>query len=379
MQVRDKIITFAADCEKNRNEKNRNMENPFKFGTIVEEEYFTDRVKEVAYICQFVDSANHMILISPRRFGKSSVVEKAVKKSGRRHITVNLQQVTSASDLSAKLLREFFKLHPLERVRHLITNFRIIPTVSTNPLTGAMEVSFQPNVDGTMVMEDVMMLIENAHTDDDRIIIVLDEFQEILDIAPGLDKKLRAIMQRQKHINYILLGSQESMMTEIFEDKKSPFYHFGELMRLGKLPREDFYNYLTERMDACFQETSAQLANEILDYTDSHPYYTQQLASSVWQIGMLQPEVKAPVDEAIKRIVSSHSLDYERLWMNFNRTTKWIMQRLAIGGTLQTGEHRTSTIYSALKKLQRGGYVIYSDRYELEDPFYKQWIIDSLR
>ena len=89
---------FAPYYEKNRNEKNRNMENPFKFGTIVEEEYFTDRVKEVAYICQFVNSPNHLILISPRRFGKSSVVTKAIKQTGRKFITVNLQQVTSVAD-----------------------------------------------------------------------------------------------------------------------------------------------------------------------------------------------------------------------------------------------------------------------------------------
>ena len=58
------------------------MDNPFKFGTIVEEEFFTDRVNEVRYICQFVNSANHLILISPRRFGKSSVVTRAVKQTG---------------------------------------------------------------------------------------------------------------------------------------------------------------------------------------------------------------------------------------------------------------------------------------------------------
>jgi predicted AAA+ superfamily ATPase len=104
---------FCNDYEKSRNEKSRNMENPFKFGTIVEENYFTDRVEEVAYIEQFVKSANHLILISPRRFGKSSVVAKAVKQSGRKHITVNLQQVTSVADLSAKLLKELFKVHPL--------------------------------------------------------------------------------------------------------------------------------------------------------------------------------------------------------------------------------------------------------------------------
>ena len=353
------------------------MENPFKFGTIVEEEYFTDRVEEVDYICQFVNSANHLILISPRRFGKSSVVEKAVKKSGRKHITINLQQVTSVADLSSKLLRELFKVHPMERVRHLITHFRIIPMVSTNPVTGAIDVSFQPSADGTVLIEDVMMLIENAHTEEDRIIVVLDKFQEICDIAPKLDRKLRAIMQQQKHINYILLGSQESMMTEIFEDKKSPFYHFGELMRLGKLPREDFFRYLSKRLASCYPDSHEEIANRILDYTACHPYYSQQLAANVWQVGMLQPDAGDPVERAISHIVTSHSLDYERLWMNFKRTNKWVLQHLATGKPLQTGEHRTSTIYSALKKLQKDGYVIYTNRYEIEDPFFRQWIFNE--
>ena len=353
------------------------MENPFKFGTIVEEEFFTDRVKECTYIEQFVKSANHLILISPRRFGKSSVVAKAMKQSGRKHITVNLQQVTSVSDLSAKLLKEFFKLHPMDRVRHLITHFRVIPTISTNPLTGSMDVSFQPGVDGTMLIEDVLSLIEKAHSEQDRIIVVLDEFQEIIDLAPKFDKQLRSIMQNQKHINYILLGSQESMMTDIFENKKSPFYHFGEMMRLGKLPRDDFHQYLSQRFAGCYEENHAELSDMILDYTDCHPYYSQQLAANVWQIGILQPETPNPVQKAIDHIVTTHSLDYERLWMNFKRTNKWILQRLASNKPLQTGEYRTSTVYSALKRLQKDGYVIYTDHYELEDPFFKEWIITS--
>ena len=345
------------------------MENPFKFGTIVEGNYFTDRVKEVAYISQFIQSANHLILISPRRFGKSSVVAKAVKQSGREYITLNLQKVTSVSEMSAKLLREFFRIHPLERVRHLITHFRIIPTISTNPLTGMMDVSFQPDADGTVIMEDVFTLMENAYTENNRLIVVLDEFQEIRDIAPKLDKQLRSIMQEQKHINYILLGSQESMMTDIFENKKSPFYHFGELMRLSKLPRDDFHRYLSERLAHCFPNNSDILSDRILDYTNCHPYYSQQLASVVWQIGILQPDVEDPFVEAIEHIVMSHGLDYERLWMNLNRTNKWILQRLASGQPLQTGYYPTSTVYSALKRLQKDGYVIYSDRYEIEDPF----------
>ena len=369
---------FAVDYEKSRNEKSRNMENPFKFGTIVEAEYFTDRTEEVAYIRHFVESANHLILISPRRFGKSSVVAKALNKSGRKSITVNLQQVTSVADLSAKLLREFFKVHPIERIRHLVSHFRIIPTLTTNPITGLMDVSFQPGVDASILLEDVMALIENAHTQQDRIIIVFDEFQEILDLAPRLDKKLRAIMQKQEHINYILLGSQESMMTDIFEKKKSPFYHFGEMMRLGKLPREDFHRYLSERLKSRFADNHDELADRILDYTGCHPYYSQQLAANVWNISVLQPEKDNALEAAIDHIVISHGLDYERLWMNFNRTNKWILQSLAKNRMLQTGEYPTSTIYSALKRLQKDGYVIYSDHYEIEDPFFKEWVLRGM-
>ena len=364
--------------EKSRNEKSRNMENPFKFGTIVESEYFTDRVEEVAYIKQFIKSANHLILISPRRFGKSSVVSKVVKESGRKSITLNLQAVTSVSDLSAKLLKEFLKMHPLERIRHLISHFRIIPTISTNPVTGAMDVSFQPGAPEAELLEDVMLLLERAHSEKDRLIVVLDEFQEIKDIAANLDKQLRSIMQEQKHINYILLGSQESMMTDIFENKKSPFYHFGELMRLGKLPRSDFYDYLSKRLSPVFPESYGPLADSILDFTECHPYYAQQLAANVWQIGVLQPKTEDVLQAAVDNIVVSHALDYERIWMGFKRTNRWILQRLASKKTLQSGEYRTSTIYSALKRLQKDGYVIYSNHYELEDPFYRQWILRQL-
>ena len=353
----------------------RNKNNPFKFGTIVEEEYFTDRVKEMAYISQFLQSANHLVLISPRRFDKSSLVSKAVKSSGRKYVSVNLQKVLSVSDLSAKLLKEFFKVHPIERVRHLITHFRVIPTLSTNALTGALDVSFQPGQDGTMLLDDVLSLFEHAHSEENRLIVVLDEFQEIRELAPNLDRQMRSIMQEQKNINYILLGSQESMMSDIFENKKSPFYHFGELMRLGKIPYADFKSYLTDRLADVFAEKSDSLADRILEYTACHPYYSQQLAANVWQAGVLQPDAEDPFQAALDHIVLSHTLDYERLWMGLNRTNRWIMYQLASGQSLQTGEYRTSTVYSALKRMQREGYVIYADHYELEDPFFRQWIL----
>ena len=101
------------------------MRNPFKFGTIVEDEFFTDRISELSYIEQKLDSENHIILISPRRFGKSSLVMKAVKNSGRQFIMLNLQKVLSVQDLASNLLKEVFKLYPWEKIKHLMTHFRI--------------------------------------------------------------------------------------------------------------------------------------------------------------------------------------------------------------------------------------------------------------
>ena len=104
-------------------------------------------------------------------------------------------------------------------------------------MTDKVSVSFQPSTDnGTTAIEDVLNTIQKVSTPQNKLIVVFDEFQSILEIDKNMDKLLRSIMQEQTGINYIFLGSQESMMTDIFERVKSPFYHFGMLMRLNKIP-----------------------------------------------------------------------------------------------------------------------------------------------
>ena len=183
--------------------------NPFKFGVLVDDEFFTDRINELKEVLWTLNSENHLILISPRRFGKSSLVAKAIKESGRPCISLNMQNILSVEDFASKLLRELFRIYPMERIKHLMTHFRIIPTVSTNPITNGIDVSFQPVMNSIILLEDAMALIEKVSTEEKRLVVVFDEFQEIINIRKGLDKQLRSIMQEQKQLNYILLGSQE--------------------------------------------------------------------------------------------------------------------------------------------------------------------------
>ena len=352
------------------------MMNPFKFGVLVEDDFFTDRTKELEEVLWTLNSANHLILISPRRFGKSSLVAKAVKDSQRPCISLNMQNILSVENLASKLLRELFRLYPLERIKHLMTHFRIIPTVSTNPITNGVEVSFQPVMNSYVLLEDAMALLEKVSTDDRKLVVVFDEFQEILNIRQGLDKQLRSIMQEQQHLNYILLGSQESMMTDIFEKNKSPFYHFGKLMHLDKIPNEDFRKYIAKRLPLNEPDKVNAIIDDILAFTNLHPYYTQQLSSQVWEMMVYENRMDGVVAEAVNKIVRTHDLDFERLWLNFNRTDRSILLSLSEGiNPMQNRQVATSTSFSSIKRLMKSGYVIRVNDYEIEDPFFKEWII----
>ena len=354
------------------------MENPFKFGSLVDAPYFTDRVKELEYLVQFLKSENHLILISPRRFGKSSLVKKAVVKTGRPYLWLNMQSVLSKEDLAAKLLKALLNQYKFEKIKYYLRNFRVVPSVNMNPMTDELTVSFQPSSDnGMTAIEDVMAMLQKVSTPDNKLIVVFDEFQSILEIDKNMDKQLRAIMQEQTGINYIFLGSQESMMTDIFECVKSPFYHFGMLMRLSKIPYDDFKVYLIERLSSV-TNGAEQVADEILAFTGCHPYYTQELAFVVWNnlsLGKQENVMQLSVDD----IIATHDLDYERLWLNFNKTDKYVMVSVSMGNNpIQDRKLPTSTMTSAALRLTKKGYIFRSDKYEVEDPFFQKWILKNV-
>ena len=354
------------------------MDNPFKSGSLVDAQYFTDRVKELDYIVQFLQSENHLVLISPRRFGKSSLVKKAVEHTRRPYIWLNMQSVLSKEDLAAKLLKAIINRYKFEKVKYFIRNFRIIPSVNINPMTDEVSVSFQPSADtGMTAIEDVMAILQKVSEPGNRLIVVFDEFQSILEVDKNIDKQLRAIMQEQSGINYIFLGSQESMMTDIFERVKSPFYHFGMLMRLSKIPYEDFKTYLTDRISPLTSDAE-RVADEILAFTGCHPYYTQELAFAVWN-NLSSGKHEDVVRLAEEDIIATHDLDYERLWLNFNKTDKYVMVAICNGkNPAQDRSVPTSTMTSAVMRMIKKGYVIRGDNYELEDPFFHQWIVKNV-
>lgn len=355
------------------------MKNPFKFGSIVEPPYFTDREEDLAKVLEVVNSANHLVIISPRRYGKTSLINKAMKQIERPVISLNLQLVTDISDLSSELVKRVFKVYPMEKVKQQIKQFRIVPTLTLNPIINTIDISFMPGASPKILLEDVFDMIERLGSKEKRPVVVLDEFQEIRNIDKNLDKILRSIIQLHKNVNYVFMGSLESLMKEIFERKKSPFYHFGVIQTLDKIPATYFKEYLNAGFETLDCNNKDFVPDEILNFTQCHPYYTQQLAFHYWNA--LKDNCNATIEDVIDKLIQQHDIDYERLWMTLNLMDRKLLielsQREFTGNKeIKNRQIPESTRYSAYKRLLNNGFLIQENKsYLIEDPFFLRWLI----
>jgi AAA+ ATPase superfamily predicted ATPase len=356
--------------------------NPFKFGSVVDDPFFTDRVKEQKEIESILQSSVHLVIISPRRYGKTSLVRKVVSRMNRPLIFFDLQLVTDVQDLATQILRKVYKVYPFEKIKDILKNFRIVPSINLNPQTNEVDITFQPKSEILPVLEDVFNLLNKLGSDKNKPIVVLDEFQEINYLSLNLDKQLRAIIQHHQNVNYVFMGSVESMMREIFEKKKSPFYHFGQLMPLEKIPYNDFHIFISSGFKP-LTDSHNEVANAILEITTCHPYYTQQLSYNLWNKWDSQKPLQQLIQDVYNHLIQIHDMDFQRLWQNQNHTDKKILlsiandyQNLLSQANIQNlGFSSSSTLFSGLKRLTSQGFILKTDgRYQMDDPFFKKWI-----
>ena len=202
--------------------------------------------------------------------------------------------------------------------------------------------------------------------------MIFDEFQEILSLATGLDGKLRAILQLQENVNCVFVGSREGAMTELFENVRSPFFHFGLVMRPAELPRDEIARRLAEHWAPFAKEKAEELAENILVMTSARSPYTRMLAEAVEEAFLLKAD--DPLAFALERLMSRHDLDYERRWRSFNLTNRKVLEAVSRNAPLHTVTERESTVYTAAGRLVKEGVLIRTSRYEVEDPFFALWI-----
>ncbi len=356
--------------------------NPFKFGSVVDGPYFTNRIKEIGLVKRVLAGENHLILVSPRRYGKTSLVFKVTSGLDRPVISIDFQVITSTEDLAAQILKRVYRVYPAERIRQSIRNFRVIPVITINPVSNDVEVSFQASGRAMPILEDVVHLVDKLGSKGKKPIVVFDEFQEARHIDKGLLSQLRSIMQHHGNVNYVFLGSHESAIKDIFESRKSPFYHFGMIQVLDKIPEKDFLEYLSVGLSSVTTEAE-QLSERILSITQCHPYHTQKLAYMTWEICYKDSQSGQPELEAIDGLLRIHDTDYERWWNSQNKTDQKVITGMCLSDHPPLSEPfireydlgATSTAYSSLKRLMSQGIVIKQHKsYAIDDPVLIAWL-----
>lgn len=270
------------------------METPFVFGKIATEKNFTDREQETDCLVAHFTSLVNTIIISPRRWGKSSLVSRAAKlameqESRLRICHIDLFNVRNEEHFYSLLAQKVIAAtsskweEAIENTKKFFS--RLVPKISLGTAP-ANEITIDFDWEDVKSNPDeILDLAEKIAKEKGlKIVICVDEFQNIaeFDDPDYFQKRLRSHWQLHQYVAYCLYGSKRHMMLEVFTDSSKPFYKFGDLIFLNKIETPCLVSFFNNR----FADTGKNITEEasilIAELTDNHPYYAQQLAQLSW-------------------------------------------------------------------------------------------------
>lgn len=269
-------------------------QTPFIYGKVASRPDFTDRQEEVQLLKRNFKSQMNTILVSPRRWGKTSLVKRATEEVTKESKTIkicnlDIFDLRSESEfytaLAGKVLESTSsKLEELTKnAGDLLSRF--IPQITLSP-DMQTELTFGLNFEEIKRKPDeILDLAENiAQRKKLRILICIDEFQNIASFGDpeGFQKKLRSHWQRHQKVTYCLYGSKRNMLLDIFSNPSMPFYKFGDLILLEKIKTADWVTFIQKRFTDTGKKIGKASATLIAQLADNHPYYVQQLAQQSW-------------------------------------------------------------------------------------------------
>ena len=332
-------------------------ENPFYFGRMVSGNAFTDREKETQRMVANFRNGINTILISPRRWGKSSLVKKAGETVDSKHIRIAymdafalrteldfytaytkavLEATSSQWEERLKSLKEFLK--------QLTPKIKI----GVDP-----EHEFSIGFDWDELKQNAIEVLDLpekiAKAKGFRVVVCLDEFQNIAGFNDSLafQKLLRSVWQRHETACYCLYGSKFHMMQELFERQSMPFYRFGDLIYLGKIMENDWYPFIRERFENSGKDIDDKYILRIISDTDRHSYYVQQLSYIIW--GKTGDAVNDAIyDEALHDMMSQNAILYQRDTEQMPTTQLNFLKAVA------SGIRKSHTAAETLKKFRLG-------------------------
>ena len=375
------------------------MENrPFTFGVAASGENFTDREAETKRLLTNFRHGVNTILISPRRWGKTSLVQKVCRLAQSDKLRVVYMDAFSCRSerdfcdafASAVLKQTSTKAEEwLESVKLFLSRVSSKISLGPDPMTD-FSISLEMNPKREEVDEILQLPEKIARKRGWRIVVCVDEFQQIAEFtdSKAFQKKLRSVWQLQESVSYCLFGSKKHLMNELFEKKSLPFYKFGDAIYLQKIGTADWVDYIRSRFEATGTRVSRELAEKICQRADNHSSYVQQLAWLVWT-HTEDEATERDFDNAWRDIVDQNTPLFEKqteslttYQMNFLRavvdgvsdefTTQEVLRKYQLG---------TSANVSAVKRALEKKELIEVEKRQvvIPDPILKEWLKRELK
>lgn len=375
--------------------------NPFKWGGVARGPQFTNREQELRTLESAMRSAQNVVVISPRRFGKTSLVERASERLRREGVLVAYVDLFSAPTkerLADALAQGIYDglVSPLERAREKARSFfshlTITPrvTITDDGRTGVEFVAFERAADADVAIRGLLEMPQRIARERKRTVaIVLDEFQEITSIDATLPAVMRSIFQMQDGVSHVFLGSRFHLMQSLFMDKAEPLYRSAMPLPLKPIERPAFTRFIRRRFAASGEAIVDDAVTAILDLTQGRPYETQELCFFAWDQARAEgtSATVAVVRRAIDRVLDAESARYVSIWETVSPHQRALLQALSTGGSGVYAEeyrrvHRlgsTGSVRRSLEALRMRELIDGSaGTWEVSDVFFAEWLRRSV-
>jgi uncharacterized protein len=377
------------------------QENPFVYGEVVPSAAFVGRAEEIDRLGRNLADSEKVFLISPRRYGKSSLIRQVLGVLTRQKIATMELTVSSFSSYLAFLegyARGLVALETkVERARswlqELFTAVRPEVRYDVKPSGGGqISVAF-PTVrtarDVARVAEEVFALPARiAERQKRRLVVALDEFQAIGSFNGGsVEHALRAAAQHQRQVGYVFAGSEPSLMEEMISPKR-PFYKAGPVMRLQKIPPDIFADFIEARFRRTGIKPEPGLGAAVVDLAGNLPYDVQRLAHETWDDIAAARRRTAGFDDlhaTLHRLLAEQNMLFEGVWQRLTLAQRAALRAVVLeqGIELLSADTRTrhrlggaSSVQASLNALQRLDLVSREDagRYTVVDSLLREWV-----
>lgn len=376
------------------------MENPFVYGEVVPAVSFVDRVDELDRLVRDLASGQKVFLISPRRYGKSSLIRQALRAVGRSGALTAEITVSSYSSYLAFLegyARALLAMQSgWEKAREWLKDAigaarPELRVEADSSGTMGMSVKF-PTVrtgrDISRLAADVFALPGRlSELRKTKIVVALDEFQAIRGFNGGsVEHAVRAAVQHQRNVGYVFAGSEPSLMERMLGPKR-PFYKAGPVMRLEKIPPDMFASFIESRFSKTGIRPEPGLGMSIVDLASNMPYDVQRLAHESWDDVRAAGKRRVGVEDlhqTLHRLLTENEMMFEAVWQRLTLGQRATLRAvvLAEGRELLSADLReryrlggASTVQAALQALAREDLIAREpDRYVVVDSLMREWI-----